>query len=234
MYPGPSARKFGSIGTETIGGGHKIAVFDDPVKGAAAQFDLLLRAYAGMPLGQAIAKWSGGNSSSAYASQIARQAGLSPDAVLTPEMLKDPALAVPLARGMAGWEAGKQSPLSDEQWRQAHSLATGGATPASSPTPMPATETPVDPVSMLMALFQQGGGTAPGAGTPPVGGDAAGGLKLPFGLGSVTGGQAKDLPDPMAGAGQMQTPNLLGGQRSPMDMQALMQLAATKRRGGIG
>jgi hypothetical protein len=102
--------------------------------------------------------------------------------------------------------------------------------------PMPTTETPVDPVSMLMALFQQGGGAALGAGTPPPGGAPAGGggMQLPFGLGGAPKSQANDLPDPMAGAGQMQTPNLLGGQRSPMDMQALMQLAATKRRGGIG
>ena len=50
QYPGPSARRFGSVGTEIIGGGHKIAVFDDPVKGAAAQFDLLNRGYAGMTL----------------------------------------------------------------------------------------------------------------------------------------------------------------------------------------
>ena len=54
QYPGPSARRFGSVGTETIGGGHKIAVFDDPVNGAAAQFDLLLRSYAGLPSSPAL------------------------------------------------------------------------------------------------------------------------------------------------------------------------------------
>lgn len=41
MYPGPSAKKFGSKRFETLkshDGTHKIACFDDPVHGAAAQF----------------------------------------------------------------------------------------------------------------------------------------------------------------------------------------------------
>lgn len=31
MWPGPSSQRFGANGYETIGGGNKIAVFDDPV-----------------------------------------------------------------------------------------------------------------------------------------------------------------------------------------------------------
>jgi hypothetical protein len=49
QYPGASASAFGSTGFGIIGGGHKIARFDDPESGAAAQFDLLNRRYAGMP-----------------------------------------------------------------------------------------------------------------------------------------------------------------------------------------
>lgn len=129
QYPGPSAQKFGSTGTEIIGGGHKIAVFDDPVKGAAAQFDLLKRGYAGMPLLDAIAKWSGGNSSAAYAAKVAEATGLAPNAVLTSDMLANPAVAVPLARTMASWEAGQPYPMSDEQWTAAHGMAFGTRDP---------------------------------------------------------------------------------------------------------
>lgn len=129
QYPGPSARKFGSTRTEIIGGGHKIAVFDDPVNGAAAQFDLLNRAYVGMPLSAAIAKWSGGNSSAAYAARISNATGIPLNAVLTPDMLRNPAVAVPLARTAADWETGGRYPMTDEQWQAAHSLAFGGAAP---------------------------------------------------------------------------------------------------------
>jgi hypothetical protein len=132
QYPGPSARKFGSIGTEIIGGGHKIAVFDDPVRGAAAQFDLLDRSYAGMTLGQAIKKWSGGNSSPAYAAHISKATGIPLESRLTPEMLRDPTVAVPFAKASADWEAGGKYPMTDEQWKAAHAMAFGGS--ATEPT----------------------------------------------------------------------------------------------------
>lgn len=129
QYPGPSARKFGSVGTEIIGGGHKIAVFDDPVKGAAAQFDLLKRGYTGLTLGEAIRKWSGGNSSPAYANAVANATGVPLDTVLTKSMIDNPAFAVPFAKASASWEAGRDYPMSDEQWIAAHSMASGGAQP---------------------------------------------------------------------------------------------------------
>lgn len=138
QYPGQSARKFGSTGTEIIGGGHKIAVFDDPVKGAAAQFDLLSRAYSGMSLQDAIHKWSGGNSSGAYAQQISRATGIPLTGVLTRELLSDPAKAIPLAKTAADWEAGGNYPMSGEQWSQAFQMAQGGPLPAVSGTVAPA------------------------------------------------------------------------------------------------
>jgi len=125
MYPGPSAQRFGSIGTQTIGGGHKIAVFDDPVKGAAAQFDLLRRRYTGLPLSQAIARWSGGNSVGPYLAGVSRDTGLSPNTVLTPDLLASPQ-GVALARRMAQHEAGRPFPLSDEQWTKAQRMGLGG------------------------------------------------------------------------------------------------------------
>lgn len=132
MYPGPSAKKFGTTGTHIIGGGHKIAAFDDPVNGAAAQFDLLSRKYAGMRMGDAINMWSGGNFSPEYAEYIASKTGVSPSTVLTPELIANPSFAIPFAKASAEWESGLTKtgyPLSDEQWGSAHRMALGGAVP---------------------------------------------------------------------------------------------------------
>lgn len=129
MWPGPSSQKFGATGAGVIGGGNKIAQFDSPESGAAAQFDLLARKYAGKPLGAAIAQWSGGNSSPAYAASIAKATGLDPNAVLTPDMLRNPSVAVPLAKAMARWEAGREFPLDDNGWTRAHAMAMGGGRP---------------------------------------------------------------------------------------------------------
>lgn len=130
MYPGPSSRKFGATHTETIGGGHKIAVFPDAVSGAAAQFDLLSSKYTGQSLEKAIAKWSGGNSVDAYLGRITKATGLERGTVLTKEMMADPRVAIPLAKIMSTHEAGTTYPLSDEQWDKAHQMALAGAAAA--------------------------------------------------------------------------------------------------------
>jgi hypothetical protein len=129
MYPGPSATRYGSTGYSVIGGGHKIAQFDDPVKGAAAQFDLLDRGYAGMTIGQAVQKWSGGNNSAAYAQHLSKATGVPLDAPLTKEMLRDPNFAIPFAKASAQWETGQPFPMDDDQWKQAHSMAFGEQAP---------------------------------------------------------------------------------------------------------
>lgn len=126
QYPGPSARRFGSIGTETIGGGHKIAVFPDAVSGAAAQFDLFANRYTGIPLRSAIRKWSGGNSPGTYLKVIERETGLKPNTVLTREHLQDPKIAIPLAKAMSVQEAGRPYPMPDAAWQAAHAKAFGG------------------------------------------------------------------------------------------------------------
>lgn len=146
QYPGPSAKKFGSIGTEIIGGGHKIAVFDNPVDGAAAQFDLLDNGYAGMKLKDAIHKWSGGNSSPEYTNAIVKATGIAPDTVLTKEMLRNPQVAIPLAKTAADWEAGGQYPMSNDQWASAHAKAFGGTPQAYAPQQV-AEATPSTPAS---------------------------------------------------------------------------------------
>jgi hypothetical protein len=129
QYPGPIANKWGSTGHGIIGGGHKIARFDDPLNGAAAHFDLLGQRYAGMTINDAIKKWSGGNSWQPYASRVAQEVGVDPNERLTIDRIRDPNFAVPFAKAMAKWEAGKPFPMSDAQWSQAHRmyLGAGGA-----------------------------------------------------------------------------------------------------------
>lgn len=136
QWPGQSATRFGSSGFETLndGQGNRIARFDTPEAGAAAQFDLLSRRYAGMPLNEAIRKWSGGNSSDAYTASVARAIGMQPTDVLSSDILSDPARAVPFAKAMARIEAGRDFPMSDEQWTKAHQMAFAGPSgPSASP-----------------------------------------------------------------------------------------------------
>lgn len=174
QYPGPIASRFGSTGAATIGGGHKIAVFDDPVKGAAAQFGLLgSEGYIGRPIGAAISKWSGGNSVDAYLGQL-KAAGIDPNAPLTQELLSSPQ-GITLARAMAQHEAGQPYPLSDEQWRAAQSMAFGESGPTdpgyvppdydpaapsvANGNAAPATDGKLD--DMIASLFGNDGGQAP-------------------------------------------------------------------------
>lgn len=252
MYPGPVSRRFGSTGHEIIGGDHKIAVFPDAVSGAAAQFALLdSGGYSGMPLADAIKKWSGGNSSAAYAAEIARRAGVDPSARLTSEMLRNPEIAVPLARAMAGWEAGRGSPLTDEDWRAAHGRAFGatpGPTPAAAP-PMaapddasapwkPATPLTMDPAPFGMAGPPTAAPTAEvpstvSAWAPTVSPEAsspfglsAGDPKQMAALNSQMAAQAKE-PDPMPQQLAM------GGGR-PVDLKRLMSVLQNRSRLGSG
>jgi len=156
---GPIARQFGATGAEALPGGNNAAIFDDPVNGAAAQFALWGKSYAGMPLSAAIAKWSGGNSSPAYAEFIQKQTGLSPDTVLTRDTLAGPQ-GLALAKAQARWEAGKEYPLSDDQWRTAQAKAFGGAAqPAADASSMPSTNQGAIAASVPAAAP---GGPAPG------------------------------------------------------------------------
>jgi hypothetical protein len=128
QYPGPSARTYGSTGTEIIGGGHQIAVFPDPVSGAAAQFDLLQRGYSNKSLRDALHKWSGGNNADSYLAHIVRKTGLPAETVISPEFLRSPQ-GVALVRSMAEHEAGQPYPMTDQQWAEAQSRVFGGVPP---------------------------------------------------------------------------------------------------------
>jgi hypothetical protein len=128
MYPGAAARRFGSTGTGTIGGGHLIANFPTPVHGAAANMEnVTAGGYVGMPLGSAIFKWSGGGRNAVP--------GYDPRQVITPQMARDPNFMIPFMKAVASGEAPGRYPMSDEQWRQAFDwyVAGGNAGEAAKP-----------------------------------------------------------------------------------------------------
>lgn len=142
MEPGPSSKKFGATAYETLRWRgpdgkpktNRIATFATPQHGAAAQFDLLERRYAGMPLRDAVARWCGSYWSGSYAASVEAACGITADQMLTKEMIRDPARAVPLAKAMARVEAGRDFPMDDDGWQDAHRMAFGAAlAPAPSP-----------------------------------------------------------------------------------------------------
>lgn len=122
QYPSADAASFGQIGYGIIGGGHKIARFPCPVNGAAANLDLLYRKYTGMTIGAAGAKWTG-----AHGFGIP---GHDPDRTLTKQLLDDPLSAIALLKAIAGRESGRGNNLTEEQWRQAHSMFKAGSADA--------------------------------------------------------------------------------------------------------
>lgn len=172
MYPGKSAKKFGSRSFETLkskDGVHKIATFPTPVHGAAAQFDLLHNSYCGMPLEKAITKWCGAYYVSTYLKVLETNGGIKRTDTLTKEHIKDPAIAIPLARAMALQEAGRDYPMDDDDWEAAHAMAfSSGVAPAFSPdndVPAPKRETRIaEAVGTVKAVAGAasvvGGGTA--------------------------------------------------------------------------
>lgn len=141
--PGYATKKFGATSYEVLrwrsADGkpreNRIATFATPVHGAAAQMHLLAtgKHYRGKPLRQAIAAWCGGYSVSTYERVLAAHGGVTPDTVLTKELLADPSFAIPLCRAMARQEAGHEFPMDEAGWLQAHAMAFGdGYAPAPS------------------------------------------------------------------------------------------------------
>lgn len=136
QYPSEAAAAFGQIGYGIIGGGHKIARFPHPVNGAAANIDLLFRKYRGMSFRSAGAQWTG--------SDIAGKPGWDRDGTLDDALFANADAFVDFLKGIARNEAGKASPVTDEQWRQAYSMwkagsadhYLGGEPPASAPSPV--------------------------------------------------------------------------------------------------
>jgi hypothetical protein len=149
QYPGPSSRAFGGTKFETLrsrDGVHKIATFPTVIHGGAAHFHLLDRIYVGMRLDAAIAKWCGGHYVESYLKGLEQRAKVSRHDVLARERIRDPEWAVPLARAMARHETGRDFPMSEADWREAHAMAFGGGATAPAwspdndvPTPKPET-----------------------------------------------------------------------------------------------
>lgn len=175
QYPGPVARALGSVGTEIIGGGHKIAVFASAIDGAAAHLTLLERSYTDMTLEKAITRWSGGNSVGTYLAVVKRHTGLERASWIPRGYFRDPATGIPFAKAMAEHEAGRGYPLTDAQWTEAHRLAFGAQQPphASVAVPVPDhIDAKVPPVARAEVAHevthapQQQCGEAPGPGWP--------------------------------------------------------------------
>lgn len=131
--PGPSSRKFGSTSYETLRWTYKgkpqinkCATFPSHQHGAAAMFDLLHRKYTGKTVEKAIATWCGSYYAAGYVKAL-EAGGVKAGDVLTKKLIEDPAFAVPLVQAMAKVEAGKDYPISDEDWHEAHAMAFGGA-----------------------------------------------------------------------------------------------------------
>lgn len=130
MWPGPSSRKFGELGSvdlnDGLDQGNKSAVFPTAVHGAAALFDLFHRVYAGQSLAEAIDRWSGGNNVISYLDMFDIHAGIGPGDVITKAQMRDPKFAIRFAKTMARHETGYVYPLSMSEWRAAHSMAFPG------------------------------------------------------------------------------------------------------------
>lgn len=138
MWPGPSSRRFGAVQQQMLadglGQGNRIAIFPDAISGAAALFDLWYRAYTDRKLKDAIKKWSGGNHVQSYLDVFIERANIPPDMIITKDMIKHPEFAIRFAKAMAWHEAGEEFPLTDEQWRLAHSEAFNLPPPVALPT----------------------------------------------------------------------------------------------------
>lgn len=177
QYPGPSAKRFGSTSYETLrskDGVHKIATFPTATHGAAALFDLLDRQYTGRTIEAAITKWCGGYYSTTYLKVLEERVGVKRTDMLSRDMIRDCARAVPFARAMAWQEAGRDFPLDDAAWQEAHAMAFGDAkAPAwdpenDVPSPKPETRTAetVATVAKVGGAVSAGGGTVAIASPP--------------------------------------------------------------------
>ena len=171
-YPAGWMKKYGMDGVDTIGGGHLIANFPNAASGAAANFELMERQYAGKPLSYFIHKWSGGNSSGLYAAHVAKEVGISPNTVITRDMIRDPKFAPRLLKAQLSWESGKGSKagfgLNDEHLSAAHSMyLNGNGQPVASAQPkftQPQTVNNEGVVSTASSMLKSPPPATPGSG----------------------------------------------------------------------
>jgi hypothetical protein len=127
MYGGEAAKRFGSIGTQSLlGGKHQIAQFPTAVHGAAANYwNLANKGYVGLTVRDAMVRWSGG-----YRDVPGPAGKYDPNMVITRAMVNDPKFAVPFLRAIASAEApGGENVLTAEQWKTAHDWFLAGGPP---------------------------------------------------------------------------------------------------------
>jgi peptidoglycan hydrolase-like protein with peptidoglycan-binding domain len=123
QFPAKEAAKFGQLGFGRIDHNQfLIALFPNPVNGAASNFDLLNRNFTGMSIGDAGVKWTGAHGFGVP--------GFDPSVILTRDMLSNKAQAIALLKAIAGRESGRGNNLSEEQWRQAHDMFLAGSADA--------------------------------------------------------------------------------------------------------
>ena len=71
-----------------------------------------------MTVGDAISKWSGNLRGTVP--------GYASDTVITPEMIRDPAFAIPFMKAIAAGEASPGTyPMSERDWQKAYGMFTG-------------------------------------------------------------------------------------------------------------
>ncbi|WP_144083606.1 hypothetical protein [Hyphomicrobium nitrativorans] len=165
QYPGPSSRLFGGSSHAIIGGGHRIATFPTMVDGASAHMHLLHRVYAGLTFSAAIAKWSGGNNINSYLRVIESRTRWTRHDYVTKQLIETPDMAIELCKAMAWHEAGREYPMTDAQWVEAHeqfvTVIGGGSVPIDRVAPVPQT------APLEMAKTHLGERRIPGPDTNP-------------------------------------------------------------------
>jgi hypothetical protein len=121
-WPRKRDELYGIQGYGVIGGGNEIGYFPTVVHGAAANFDLWGtpgQGYIGKTLRQAVTRWRNDPNSPV-------PAGYDPNQVLTVEMARDPNFMIPFFKQMAKHEAGRKTPITDQEWEQAYKLFQAG------------------------------------------------------------------------------------------------------------
>lgn len=170
MWPGAASAKFGATAVVQLTDAqrNKMAVFPTSVDGASAMFYLLRTSshYIGQTIGNAISTWSGGNSINDYLRVIEAKTRWTRQDYITPQLLEDRGMAIELGKAMAWHEAGREYPMTDAQWVEAHqqfmTVLKGGKVALDRVNPLPVTA----PLELAKTFIGQK--RIPGSGTNPV------------------------------------------------------------------
>lgn len=124
----------GFVTTVRIGGGNPIAVFETPEEGVALWYKLIQRYRAnGIKTLQGIVnRYGGGQDYSEYVKFVVRKTGYAAAKEIDPEDLN---VLMALGKAMFWYEAGKPTPLKDEQILYGIRLGQGVKPPAEAPAP---------------------------------------------------------------------------------------------------